>query len=74
MDEADLAQERTAELLADHLDKQLRAAALHVPGNENCADCGQPIPLERRRAMPSAYRCVDCQAWIERIGRIPNAA
>lgn len=27
-----------------------------------CADCGEPIALERLRAYPSAARCLDCQS------------
>ncbi len=63
------AQAREEEILADHLAAQERAAGLDVPGNEICADCGEAIPDERRRALPSAIRCIDCQAWAERCGR-----
>lgn len=28
----------------------------------DCIDCGDPIDEERREAMPSATRCIDCQA------------
>lgn len=73
-DEADAAQKRQAELNADHLEAQRRRAALERPGADLCADCGDPIPPERRRALPSAIRCIGCQAFVERIGKIPNHA
>ena len=27
-----------------------------------CADCGEPIPLLRRKAVPGCKYCVECQA------------
>lgn len=27
----------------------------------DCADCGEPIPLERLRVQPAAQRCASCQ-------------
>lgn len=74
MDTVDHAQDREASDLAEQLERQARAAKLDVPGNAICADCAEEIPLERRRAMPSAHRCVQCQAWAERVAKIPNLA
>ncbi|MDQ6680643.1 MAG: TraR/DksA family transcriptional regulator [Pseudomonadota bacterium] len=31
-----------------------------------CIDCGQPIPLERLKAQPTALRCVACQTRYEK--------
>ncbi len=31
------------------------------PGRTHCADCGDPIPEERRAAVPGAQRCLKCQ-------------
>jgi phage/conjugal plasmid C-4 type zinc finger TraR family protein len=31
-------------------------------GSEECAVCGEPIPEARRRALPGARTCVQCQA------------
>lgn len=31
----------------------------------DCADCGEPIPLERLRVQPAAERCAACQAALE---------
>jgi phage/conjugal plasmid C-4 type zinc finger TraR family protein len=53
------------------LARQARAAALEQPGDRICSDCGTEIPLARRRALPSARRCVDCQEWAEHLARVP---
>ena len=31
-----------------------------------CIDCGQPIPVERLKAQPTALRCVPCQPAYEK--------
>lgn len=34
----------------------------HMPlGGGVCDDCGDPIPDRRRKALPTARRCIDCQ-------------
>ena len=44
-----------------------RAAARHPgTGRAECAECGEPIPPERRSAVPHAETCVDCQRDRER--------
>jgi phage/conjugal plasmid C-4 type zinc finger TraR family protein len=45
------------------------SAALSAPGSDDCADCGEPIPAQRRAALPSARRCVDRQSSFEREAR-----
>ncbi len=35
-----------------------------------CDDCGDPIDAERRKALPGATRCVDCQEAAERGRRL----
>lgn len=35
-----------------------------------CEDCGQPIGAERLEAIPTATRCVRCQAEWEQANRI----
>jgi phage/conjugal plasmid C-4 type zinc finger TraR family protein len=35
-------------------------------GEDECVDCGEPIDVARRMAMPSARRCIDCQSARER--------
>lgn len=36
----------------------------------HCADCGEPIPSARRRALPGSRTCVSCQT--ERDARRPS--
>lgn len=49
-------------------DEAMRLAheALLAPGQDTCEDCGCEIPPLRRKASPSAIRCVACQAVFER--------
>lgn len=68
MDAADIASDNEAAYLAARLHEQRRAAALDEPGSAICADCQEEIPLERRRALPSAIHCINCQEFIERLG------
>lgn len=69
-DLADRAAEREQDFIDDRLRAQQIAAALDAPGNEICADCGEEIPEPRRRALPSAIRCIDCQAWAETLRKL----
>ncbi len=39
---------------------------LHGHGLMSCEACGEEIPAARRQALPSARRCVRCQAEHER--------
>lgn len=41
-------------------------ADLREEGEDYCMDCDDPISLERKAALPSAERCVDCQQRYER--------
>ena len=38
---------------------------LQQKGQEECEDCGEQIPLARRKAIPSAIRCIKCQSIFE---------
>lgn len=40
-----------------------------LKGDEYCQDCGDPIDVARRMALPSATRCVECQDAHERQRR-----
>ena len=44
-------------------DAVLRARALtpHGTSAEECDDCGEPIPLKRREALPGVRTCIACQ-------------
>lgn len=41
-------------------------------GTAECVECGEDIPEARRRAMPGATTCVQCQSG--RDGRIAHSA
>lgn len=32
------------------------------PSRETCAECDEPIPEARRKALPGVALCIDCQA------------
>lgn len=65
--------------MGDLIDDANAAADLHLaaaisnrdrgqtgPGSDECADCGEPIPPERRAAVPSATCCAFCQGQREK--------
>ena len=35
-------------------------------GTEDCVECGDAIPLARRRALPGATTCISCQSGRDR--------
>jgi phage/conjugal plasmid C-4 type zinc finger TraR family protein len=45
-------------------DAVLRARALTPQGEsaEDCDDCGEPIPKNRREALPGVRTCIACQS------------
>ncbi|KQZ87275.1 molecular chaperone DnaK [Mesorhizobium sp. Root157] len=43
--------------------------ALRRQGEIDCRSCGEEIDPARRRALPSADRCLDCQQRLERYRR-----
>lgn len=40
--------------------------SLDEAGEVDCVDCGEPIDIARRMALPSARRCITCQEARER--------
>jgi len=45
-------------------DELTRMQSMRAPGGESrtqCAECEEPIPEARRRAVPGAKLCIDCQ-------------
>ena len=46
---------------------QVEAALLRLDAGTygDCADCGEPIPLQRLRVQPAAPRCAPCQSSCE---------
>lgn len=64
MDEADRAQ--AEELLISEVKKQRAVFKQAGISRLYCVDCGDPIPEERRKAVPGCRRCYDCQTRVER--------
>ena len=60
MDAADIAAEREAIHREESLDRA-RAARPDGPSRETCAECGDPIPVARQRAVPGVRLCIHCQ-------------
>ena len=51
--------------IEDTVKDAVAAARARMPAGEaadECDDCGQPIPKERRRALPGVRTCVACQS------------
>lgn len=67
MDEIDYAVAETERLKDIHL-QNLSAALRVMSDTDTCIDCDSPIPEARRRAIPSAKRCRDCQDLADRGG------
>jgi phage/conjugal plasmid C-4 type zinc finger TraR family protein len=63
MDDADAAQRREEYARNAAVEAARRSAAKILAGNgtDFCTDCDSFISVERRKAMPSATRCIDCQ-------------
>lgn len=73
-DDADLAQPREREFLAEALQRQAERAAvkeapLEIKGRRVCVDCLGAISKKRLKANPDAVRCVDCESEKERNGK-----
>lgn len=64
MDDMDFAQELTGTLT--DIARSQHTQRPKPPGRNDCADCGDEIPKERRQANPNAQRCADCQTFFER--------
>lgn len=43
--------------------ERMRARGLHPSGESavDCAECGEPIPAARRKALPGVKLCIACQ-------------
>ncbi len=53
------------EQIDDTVDEAVQRARSRLPTGESlshCAECGEPIPEARRKALPGVRLCVRCQA------------
>ena len=60
--------EQAARLEQTQRDASVRSVQRELAhkGQSDCAGCGEAIPLQRRTAVPSAIRCIQCQSAFER--------
>lgn len=47
-----------------------RAASANTPAAEDCTECGDPIPLKRRKAAPGCTRCIKCEQTDEALRKL----
>lgn len=65
MDDADIASERSEQILAAQIAAVRARQQTAAP--ENCIDCDEPnLPQRRALGLP---RCYECAAYRERVGR-----
>lgn len=67
-DDADMASRQEEAARAEAVRRAL--APLKGRGRKTCEDCGEPIPKKRKKALPSATRCVSCQQTADRQRRL----
>lgn len=64
-DEIDVSQAESDFLLSLRLSKR---AQYQGESAEHCVDCGDPIPVARRSALPGVRYCVFCAEHFEKTG------
>lgn len=65
IDDAEMAAHIDA-LAMERFEASRAGASVAAPSHPvSCTGCGVEIPAERLRVMPSARRCVRCQAQLE---------
>lgn len=67
-DEADIANQAVEFSLAQNLARITAAAAANSTTTE-CVECGDEINPARRKAVPWATTCIECQAILEKRNR-----
>jgi len=68
--DADETQAMSDQAVANEIQRILergRAASTGAAADGLCHDCGERIGAQRRAALPSAVRCVRCQAAWEQV-------
>ena len=75
MFENEAALEAAEDFEREQLDRKVASirSAFVLAGDDTCQDCGDPIGAERRAALPSATRCVECQGGHERRSQKDHA-
>lgn len=68
-DDADIAQEYER-LLTEESIERAKASLAPPSGITECEGCGDEIEAERRRVLPSARRCIECERRRERFKRL----
>jgi RNA polymerase-binding protein DksA len=75
-DVGDIAETESEELVVDAMLDHLRQELADIAAARRrmadgtygiCTECGQPVPLPRLRAYPTARRCTPCQEQYERL-------
>lgn len=64
-DVVDRANDLVQQRLDDEMARRHRDVETPLVIHRFCFDCEQPIPAERLASIPSAKRCVECQALFE---------
>jgi len=62
LDQAEELIELRVEVAIDRVRAQVNGPAAAV---DECTECGEPIPEQRRVAVPTATLCVGCQSMLE---------
>lgn len=64
-DDGDRAKDWQEQQIEDALAAHQRTQGHPVTSRVDCKECGEEIPLARRRVVPGCRYCVECQRGIE---------
>ncbi|MGE4406058.1 TraR/DksA C4-type zinc finger protein [Pseudomonas sp.] len=65
MDDGDRARDWQQRQIEDALAAHRHKGGHPVPSRLDCEECGEEIPLARRRVVPGCRFCIDCQRKLE---------
>lgn len=68
-DDADLAQNASEVYETAMMRERIRKASAIPEFRHTCEDGGRVIPARRRKANPSAMRCIECQKLLEEASK-----
>ncbi len=63
------------EQIQDSINDEIRRARKNVPSGESlefCEECGEEIPLARRKALPGVRLCIHCQEEADKEQKAVN--